>query len=135
MRLGALAEDCSENAGIFRLRDGERGLDALGQQLRGRAGVFQCARPMASILLEHGPVAIEHALGDAEIGLGLGEAGFRLRKVGIRHLANLVASLRGQKLFLQHPHPVLAQVHDGLVAHDVHVGGGRVEKHGDFGRA
>ena len=64
-----------------------------------------------------------------------GTARLRLRHVGARHLAHVEAVLRGAQIARQHRDVVLAQAHDGRVAHHVAEGGDGFQQHALLRRA
>ena len=117
-----------QNIGVQPARPGQRGLQG-ARQLRAMARKAQAARRMADGLLILGA-------GDGELGARLsgggarlGERGARLRNIRSGDLAHLETRQRGLKLLAQDGYVALAQVEDLTVAHDIHVGGGRVKQH------
>ncbi len=90
-----------------------------------------CREPFrlhADDLLEPGDRAAQVGLRQRQIRLGPGEPGFCLRHVRAGHFPDIETVPRLADLFRQHVHVVLAQFVDRLVAHDVHVGGDRIQQ-------
>ncbi len=128
MLLSALAEDRGKDSGILGLSDIDRSLAGLRQQLRWRPRVPQRARRMTDKLGKPRLIPVKCSLRDAEICLRLRETGLCLGNIGASHFAHPEPVPRCAELFGQHSDIVLAHVHDRLVAHDVHIGGGCIQK-------
>ena len=84
---------------------------------------------MADHALEGGAAGLQVGARQIERRHRGGAARLRLRHVGARHLADVEAVLGGPQIARQHRDVVLAQAHDGLVAHHVHVGRHRLQQH------
>ena len=76
---------------------------------------------MADDLLIGRAARLEIGLSGGKRGKRLGAARFRLRHVGARHLADIETVLGRLQLLGEHGNVVLAQTHDGLIAHDIDV--------------
>lgn len=85
---------------------------------------------MADRALVAGPAGTEVALGEVERRQRLGAARLGLRHVGAGNLALGASRLGGVQLARQHHEVVLAHPQDRLVAHDVGIGGDRLQQHG-----
>ena len=98
------------------------------QQAADRGRRDEVARRVADHLLIDRPARLQIRLRHVEVGNRAGPSRLGLRHVGARHLADIEAVPRLLQLLRQHFDVVLAQAHDGLVAHYIDVGGGGVSK-------
>ena len=105
----------------------------LGHQAAG-ARLHQVARRMADHALEGGPRRLQVGAREIERGHRGSAAGLRLRHVGARDFADIEAILGGAQIARQHRDVVLAQAHDGRVAHHVAEGRHRLQQHALLGQ-
>ena len=84
---------------------------------------------IADELSKCGAVGLKLGAGLADGGLRPACASASLRDVGLRDLADLEPILSGFQLLGQDPLIVYLQIEHGLIAHDVHIGGHRIQQH------
>jgi hypothetical protein len=122
-----LGEAGSQNARVARDRNLDHVVQA-GRQSGERRRRRQHAGRLADHLFIDRLVRPQRAFGGDPLGGGEGEAGLGLGHVGAGHLADREAIAGRFELALDDPFVVLVERDHGLVAPDIHVGGGRAEQ-------
>ena len=120
----------AENDRILAVALGHALAEARRQEVADRGRRDDIAWRVADHLLIDRPARLQIRLRHVEVGNRAGPTRLGLRHVGARHLADIEAVPGLLQLLRQHRDVVLAQAHDGLVAHHIDVGGGRVQQGG-----
>src|SRR5215831_19402172 len=122
--------DGSEYERVLAVTERHGIIEAARNQSSDRGGRLELAWRMTDDLLVGGVARLQIGLGRGQGRQSLGAAGLGLCHVGARHLAHIETVLGRLELLSEHRHVVLAQTHDGRVAHDIDIGGYGAEQHG-----
>ena len=93
-----------------------------------RPRLHEVARRMADHALVSGAAGLQVGFRKIKGRDGGSPTGLRLRHIRACHLADVEAILGGAQITREYGHVVLAQTHDRLIAHDIHVGGHGLEQ-------
>src|SRR5215510_13736884 len=127
--------DGSEYERVLTVTERHGIVEAARKQSSDRRWRLELAWRMTDDLLVGGVARLQIGLGRGQGRQSLGAAGLGLGHVGARHLAHIETILGRLELLGEHSHIVLTQTHDSRVAHDIDIGGHRVEQHRLFDAA